>query len=208
MTINANEMKRIRGRPKGGASKPAMLSARITAELRELLDAESEETGKSVGEIVCQRLVKSFGEPHPANKALGSENIRVLAYIVSQIATVIESQTKCQWDSDPYTNAAVGAAVKSFVDRLRTEDWDGSPNQVSREGKKPIPPESHGERVATAYYQQFMFAKILKNSRDRMPGFEDGSVSNFILDRIGDFDESAMDFWTNKMKVKIGRSKK
>lgn len=109
-------------KPKGDfAGKSSAFSTRITPELRAALDSESEQTGKSISQIVERRLRESYDEPKRMQRSLGPDHVRALAYIVAHLAQKVEDQTRQAWHQDRFTFDALGVAILAAMSRYRAE---------------------------------------------------------------------------------------
>lgn len=146
--------------------KSSAFSTRITPDLRDALDRESADTGKSVSQIVERRLRESYAEPKRMANALGEQHVRALAYLVARLTTSIESITRTKWNEDVFTYRAVKAAIGIAVLNFHPTNGDYTvPGSLKDEqerleietGRKDgfadvVDPESFGASHGRAFY--------------------------------------------------------
>ncbi|MDH6275601.1 hypothetical protein M2311_005701 [Rhizobium leguminosarum] len=121
-------------KPSGEFSgKSSAFSTRITPELRAALEKESQDTGKSLSQIVERRLRDSFDIPKRWERALGPGHVRALAYVVAKIATSLEVATGQQWNKDAFTSKALRAALKIAVYYFGSKDEVRVPDRVEEQ---------------------------------------------------------------------------
>jgi hypothetical protein len=99
------------------AGKSTQLSTRITPELREALDIESDRSGWSVSQTVEWLLWRALNESERL-KGLGSRHNRALGVAISLVAERLELSTGEQWRSSAYSHTALEAAIEIVLSRL------------------------------------------------------------------------------------------
>jgi hypothetical protein len=131
-----------RKRAPGGGRKPAgpysnklaTLSTRITQELRERLDQETErhraERGAapwSLSQEIEQRLRHSLTGSEEITRQWGPPHVRALAYLISRVVRSVEASaggnpfemSDQSWHRSTFTHAAVLAAISEILDHYK-----------------------------------------------------------------------------------------
>ncbi len=120
-------------RASGGGRKPqgpisgnaGWLQARITTDLHDRLKREAAQNGRSVSQEAQLRLKKSFDLPAELQKAWGAPHVKALAQLVSRVVRSVETSAGANpftedagefaWHRNPYTHAAVVAAIGALL---------------------------------------------------------------------------------------------
>jgi hypothetical protein len=146
-----------RKRAPGGGRKPqgpfsnklATLSTRITAELRQRLDQETEHRRKargaspwSLSQEIETRLRESLDLPAELQVAWGPPHIKALAQLVSRVTRSIEAGAgadpltneagELAWHRSPFTHAALVSAVAAILAHYKPAGEIQTPPELKR----------------------------------------------------------------------------
>ncbi len=126
--------KRARGggrKPKGPiAGNDSWLQARIPGDLRSKLDEAAAANGRSLSQEANFRLKRSFSLLAKLEKAWGPPEAQALAYLVSRLVRSIHVEVggspfvnagALGWRNNPFTHAALQAAISTLLDRLKPD---------------------------------------------------------------------------------------
>src|ERR1700704_2235903 len=112
-------------KPKGPISGNAgWLQARIAEDLRAQLEQAAARNGRSLSQEAQVRLKDSFGLSAKLQKAWGPKDVQSLAYLVSRVvrsvhsvagASVFDEAGDLAWHRNPFTHAAVCAAISTLL---------------------------------------------------------------------------------------------
>jgi hypothetical protein len=120
-------------RAAGGGRKPqgpisgntGWLQARITEDLHDRLKREAAQNERSVSQEAQLRLKESFDLPAELQKAWGAPHVKALAQLISRVVRSVEISAGAEpfaqeagefaWHQNPYTHAAVVAAIGAIM---------------------------------------------------------------------------------------------
>jgi TraY domain len=148
-------------KPKGPISGNAgWLQARITEDLRSQLEEAAARNGRSLSQEAQVRLKDSFGLSAKLQAAWGPPEVKALAYLVSRVVRSVQagaganpffSAGELAWHHNPFTHAAVCAAIITLLDHFKPEGLIQTPPRV-KESAERMPeqaqPESMGRSIA------------------------------------------------------------
>lgn len=122
--------------------KSAMFSARISSDLRAMIEAESARTGKPLSEIVSHRMTESYR--HDQN----------LVVLIAHIAKAVEATTGKEWHKDAYTRDVLRFGIEAILQAFLTDSEVAVPERlVRRYAASPnsellCRPDTQGEIIA------------------------------------------------------------
>jgi hypothetical protein len=137
-------------RAAGGGRKPhgpisgnaGWLQARITVDLHDRLKRAAGENGRSVSQEAQVRLKESFDLPTELQKAWGAPHIKALAQLVSRAVRSVETSAGVNpfaedagdlaWHRNPFTHAAVIAAISTILAHYKPPGAVKLPKEVER----------------------------------------------------------------------------
>src|SRR5216684_140146 len=109
-------------RPQGNyKGKDKVLSTRITAELREAIEASSRAKDHSLSQEIEHRLRRSFSEDQNIMERFGNRRNYAVLRLISSYMDVIHNPTNLEasWLDDPYVFAQLAKAIMVVFDQLR-----------------------------------------------------------------------------------------
>jgi hypothetical protein len=157
------------GRPPKGAvrGKTASFTARITPALRTALDAEADETGRSLADVIEDRIRDSYDQKNDAKRiveALGGEkNFRFFQLFAIFIQSVEASASgkhgadRESWLTNPWVFDQVANNIPIILRDLRDRLSLGAPKRPSRPGDDPEKIDMLGEMFARTLDAQLDF---------------------------------------------------
>jgi hypothetical protein len=211
---NTTMTNKIRKRAPGAGRKPkgpiagnaGWLQARITEDLRVQLEQAAAANGRSLSQEAQVRLQKSFGLSAKREKAWGPQDVKALAYLVSRVVRSVHGAVGANplleagdlaWNRNPFTHAAVTAAVATLLAHYRPESPVEVPLQVKRRTEWVAPeqaatvttPQNVGQSCAMGLIDQLAIHKA--RSRNG-PGGNYGEGYHVLPDIngiLGDIDD-------------------
>jgi hypothetical protein len=128
-------------KPKGPISKNAgWLQARISDDLQARLKREAARNGRSLSQEAQVRLKGSFDLPPKLQKQWGPKHIAALAQLVSRVTRSVEAAVGADpekaddlsWHLNPYTHAAVTAAIAALLEHYKPAGPVQTPDRVRK----------------------------------------------------------------------------
>jgi TraY domain len=203
-----------RKRAKGGGRKPkgpiegnsGWLQARITEELRARLEQAAAQNGRSLSQEAQLRLQKSFSASAKLEKAWGPPDAKALAYLVSRIVRGVQNSVGANpfheagdlaWHRNPFTHAAVSAAITMLLAHYKPEGPIETPPPVMKraewvppeQAETIVTPESVGQSNAMGLIDQLAMHKQLPPNAANTTYGENYHVLPDINKILGDSDD-------------------
>ena len=125
------------GRPSKAPQKGARnsLGLRVTAEMKNRLEAAAAASGRSQSQEVEFRLEQSFRKEDDGIAALGGSEQHALFRMMAAAAVIIENRTGKSWSSDWKTSIAVRNAWKELIAAVLPKP----PEKLLDARQKPVP---------------------------------------------------------------------
>ncbi len=148
-----------RGRKPQGphSNKPAVLTTRITKELREKLDRARKEhpLTLSLSQEVEVRLRKSFNAQGVAEEIFGDQETYGVALMIVETMNQMRNMTGRHWAEDAFTLNACALAIGNVLRGFQASDDADPPPHLSKYFRTP---EEAGEAVAGGVLDQIRMA--------------------------------------------------
>jgi hypothetical protein len=183
------------------SGKSAAFSTRITPELRESLEAESDRTGKSISQIAERRLRESFERPRRTEMVFGPAHIRALAYSVARIASHIETGTGRQWNKDQFSIVALKTALEILLNYFSPREAVVVPDrvieQIERSGVREWMKDAHafGEQKCLDFFGAVEYLEMKGDPAQW--AYHDAELEEFLRD------ESVLTFIAKYLQIRV-----
>jgi hypothetical protein len=194
-------------KPKGPISGNAgWLQARITEDLRVQLEEAAAQNGRSLSQEAQIRLKDSFGLSAKLQKAWGPPEVKALAHLVSRVVRSVHGGVganpffdagELAWHRNPFTHAAVCAAITTLLANFKPEGPIEPPARVKElaermpeQAETVMTPESVGRSCAMGLLYQLATAEPPPKNAD--PNAHYGESRRILPDVrtiLGDIDD-------------------